>query len=45
MPLTAQQRHALNYPTLLAVECMHPSFRTIAKQGYTLIITVNAGYE
>lgn len=42
--MTSQQRIAIEHPTRLAVETMHPRFRE--RNGITaVILTVNSGYE
>lgn len=37
---TALQRHCR-----LAIETMHPRFRTADPAGFSVILTVNSGYE
>ena len=42
--MTHAQRIAIANPALLAVECMHPRYRSLVGI-YGRILTVNAGYE
>jgi hypothetical protein len=36
---------ALTYYTRLATECLHPRFRRVLAQRYSVILTCNSGYE
>lgn len=41
-----QRKVALRHHCRLAIETLHPRFRTLAAGGaYSVIITVNSGYE
>jgi hypothetical protein len=39
------QRTALTYHCRLATETMHPRFRRLIPGDYTVVLTVNSGYE
>ena len=44
--MTHAQQIALDYPTQLAIETMHPRFRSVILWGdYSQVLTVNSGYE
>ena len=43
--LSRQAETALAHPCLLSVETLHPRFATIDPTGYSVILTVNSGYE
>lgn len=36
---------ALRYHCRLSVETLHPRFRTVDPAGFSVILTVNSGYE
>ena len=42
--MNAQQRYAVNHPCYFGFETANPAYRRLMKR-YSLIITVNAGYE
>jgi len=42
--MTDQQLLAMRFPCFLAAECIHPRYR-ISHTNYSVIVTVNAGYE
>jgi hypothetical protein len=43
--MTDQQRTALMHPCRLATECTHPRFGHRDVMGYSVVLTVNSGYE
>jgi hypothetical protein len=43
--VTPAQSIALNNPCFLGGETMHPRFRSRINASYSLVLTVNAGYE
>lgn len=43
--MTKQQDTAITYPCRLALECAHPRYATLRGGGYSLVLTVNTGYE
>lgn len=43
--MTREQLIAIKNPTFLAEETMRPRFQNVLRDGSTLILTVNAGYE
>lgn len=42
--MTKQQQMSLAYPCRLAVECVHPRYASL-RPGYSVVLTVNTGYE
>lgn len=42
--MTPEQKIARRFPCLLAVETLHPRFRT-RHGAWSLVLTVNTGYE
>lgn len=43
--MTPAQRIALAHPCYLACETMHPRFRSRLTGRFTLVLTVNGGWE
>ncbi len=42
--MTPEQSIAIGYHCRLAVETVHPRFASL-RRGYSLVVTVNSGYE
>jgi hypothetical protein len=40
-----QAKTALTYPCRLSVETIHPRFGMLDPAGFTVVLTVNSGYE
>ena len=43
--LPRHARTALRHHCRLAIETLHPRFGTVDRDGFTVVLTVNSGYE
>jgi hypothetical protein len=43
--LTEQRERALTHHCRLASECAHPRYAWADPRGFTVVLTVNSGYE
>jgi hypothetical protein len=43
--MTGWQQIAIECPALIAEECAHPRYTHRLRNGSSLVLTVNAGYE
>lgn len=43
-PIAEHRRRALQHPCRLAIETAHPRFNWM-EGGYSIVLTVNSGYE